>query len=203
MRRLVEVLSLIVVFALGGSTASAEGGFSAGLRVGQFEGTGSPDTFDAVYGGDRMTQIGLDLRYRTAGSFMLQLAADHGTLDGEYVVIGPGGAQPTGTTSELTMTPIHCTFAWTFGGPGLGFYLGAGPTYLDWEDTSSFETVSGSEVGYHAVLGVEHHFRRSFVGGEVRYSSIGDAIGQGGASAFFGEDDLGGLGLHLVLGYGF
>jgi hypothetical protein len=40
--------------------------------------------------------------------------------------------------------------------------------------------------------------KRWSLGGELRYSSIPDAVGEGGVSAFFDEDDLGGVELAAV-----
>jgi hypothetical protein len=100
------------------------------------------------------------------------------------------------------MTPVHLSIERVFrAGEPWSLYLGAGPTYLDWEDDNAFETTSGSDLGYHAVLGAERSFRRTAVGGEVRYSTVPDAIGEGGASEFFGEDDLGGISIHFVVSY--
>ena len=41
------------------------------------------------------------------------------------------------------------------------------------------------------------------VGLEGLYSTVPDAIGESGAAAAFGEDDLGGLAAKLLLGYAF
>ncbi|MBZ0111943.1 MAG: porin family protein [Thermoanaerobaculia bacterium] len=193
---------LLCLGLVSGVPALAEGRLSLGLRGGIFDPTGSPDTFDAVYGGDTMPQFGLDFRVRLGRSWRAHLAADHGTLDGELVIVTPSGPVGTGVETQLTLTPVHLSIERLFrAGRPWSLYLGAGPTYLDWEDDNDFETTSGSDLGYHAVFGAERNFGQTAVGGEVRYSTISDAIGEGGASQFFGEDDLGGVSLHLVVSY--
>lgn len=199
--RATSVLLLCLGLAAG-SPALADGRFSLGLRGGIFDPSGSPDTFDAVYGGDTMTQFGIDFRARLGRSWRAHLAVDHGNLDGELVIVTPTGPVGTGAETQLTLTPVHLSIERVFrAGQPFSLYLGAGPTYLDWEDDNDFEATSGSDLGYHAVFGAEHSFHRAAVGGEVRYSTIPDAIGEGGASQFFGEDDLGGISFHLVVSY--
>jgi hypothetical protein len=67
-----------------------------------------------------------------------------------------------------------------------------------YEETSSFaegsENVSERFTGYQLLGGLEYRLHRLFgVAGEVQYTAVPDALGAGGLSAEFNEDDLGGV----------
>jgi hypothetical protein len=104
--------------------------------------------------------------------------------------------------TELAYAPLHLTLGavlrprrpWQL-------RLGAGPTLLDWRDASAGERQGGTDVGWHVAAGLRRGLPRFSLGGELRFSSIPGAVGEGGVTQFFGEDDLGGLELAAVVGY--
>ena len=77
-------------------------------------------------------------------------------------------------------------------------YVGGGIGSLKFEETSDFaeadENVSERFTSYHVVGGMEYAATRwLFVGGEVRYTSVPDALGAPGIAAEFDESNLGGV----------
>jgi hypothetical protein len=57
--------------------------------------------------------------------------------------------------------------------------------------------------GFHLLGGVEYRAMPWLaVGGELAWSSIADALGEGGVSAAFNETDLGGLTMRLKVSIG-
>lgn len=77
-------------------------------------------------------------------------------------------------------------------------YVGAGISSHAYKETSSFsvgeENVDERFTGYQVLGGVEYRLHRSFgVAGEVQFTSVPDAIGAGGLSAEFDENNLGGV----------
>jgi hypothetical protein len=101
----------------------------------------------------------------------------------------------------VTITPIEVSGGYRF--PlgrrrALVPYVGGGVSSHGYKETSSFavgdENVNERFTGYQALGGVEYRLHRSVgVAGEVQYTTVPDAIGAGGLSAEFDEDDLGGL----------
>ena len=202
MRHFPPLAAIVLATLLTAAEARAETSFHLAARVGLFDPTGAADTFDAVYGGDRFTLVGLQAEVRFARGWYLALAAERGALDGELVAILPGGeVVPTGTPTEMTLTPVHLTVGWAFRpGARWGAFVGGGPTLLDWEEENAVAPVSGSDAGVHAVGGLRWSAGRWEVGAELRYSAVPDALGEGGVSAAFGEDDLGGVAVGLLAG---
>ena len=82
--------------------------------------------------------------------------------------------------------------------------LGVGYTRLRYEESAAFaqdgDDVDDTFNGFHVVGGVEVRlFRWVGLGGDVVWTSVADAIGEGGASKAFGEDNLGGTSLRVKL----
>jgi opacity protein-like surface antigen len=83
---------------------------------------------------------------------------------------------------------------------GVTPYVGGGIGSVRFQETSDFadadETTDERFTSYHAVAGVEYAARKwLWVAGEVRYSSVPDAIGAPGIAADFDETNLGGFGV--------
>jgi hypothetical protein len=169
-----------------------------GLRAGAFEMVGSADSYDAVFG-DPLPLGGADLEVRFATRWMLRASAEYGEIDGEQVLFTN---PPTSTGEEVSLTylPIHLSAGY-LARPGRPWRLtlGAGVTLLSWETTSQLSSSSGTDPGGHAFLALERVGDRIGVGAELLYSSIPDAVGDAGATQFYGEDDLGGLALGLTV----
>jgi len=174
-------------------------GLNVGVRVGAFELTEIDRTYEALYGSDTFTLIGLDLELRIRKHFLVALAWESGSIDGERVIPSIPPIQ-TGIKDELSLEPMHFTVGWLFRhGKPLQVHVGAGLTFLSFDNKGP--NGSDSEQGNQFVVGVRRSFNRFSVGLEVRQTSVPDAVGQGGLSAIFDEDDLGGLGTHVVFRY--
>jgi opacity protein-like surface antigen len=86
-------------------------------------------------------------------------------------------------------------------------YVGGGYSWLRYQETSDFseedDDVDDWFSGFHVLGGIEYRVRPHVaVGGEVKWSSIPDALGAAGASAAFGEDDLGGTTFRVKVSFG-
>ena len=176
-------------------------GFNIGVRAGNFELTEIDRTYDAIYGGDTFTLIGLDLELQIRKHFLVALAWESGSVDGQRVIPTTPPIQ-TGIKDELSLEPMHFTVGWLFrADKPLQIHVGAGLTFLSFDNKSLGRTESHSEQGNQFVVGARRSFNRFSVGVEVRQTSVPDAVGRDGLSAIFNEDDLGGFGTHIVLRY--
>jgi len=170
-----------------------------GPRLGLFDMINSSDSYDAVYG-DPMPQLGLALEAEI-GRWLVGLTYDYGEIDGEQVLPGRP-PRPTGDDETLTYRPLSLTAAWVVNPAARWrWHLGAGVTLLDWEDEGVTRSASGTDTGGHAVAGARRERGRWSLGGELRWSTIPDAVGEAGITRFFGEDDLGGVAVHVTALY--
>ena len=160
--------------------------------------------------------------FRASRTFTAIFREDAGTVfgGGGEVVLRPGifvrgGARRYENTGEralrldgevfrlgipLTMTivPIEVTGGYRFRRANrLVPYVGAGVSSYGYRERSDFaeagENVDERFTGYQFLGGVEYRISRWIAAaGEVQYATVPDAIGGGGLSAEFNEDDLGG-----------
>ncbi len=91
--------------------------------------------------------------------------------------------------------------------PKLVPYVGGGYSAYKYTESSEFSTqeedVDGWFGGFHLVGGADYQAMRWLaIGGEIGWSTIPDALGTGGVSSVFGEDNLGGTSLRLKISVG-
>ena len=161
-------------------------------------------TFQAVLGSSQATEFGGGVSV-TEGSYFVDVSARWFARDGERVFVRNGQVFPLGIDTSVTMTPLDVTVGYRLRPFGrLRPYLGGGYTRLRYEETADFagsgEDVSESFNGFHVVGGGEWRFGRLVgVATEVAWTRVANAIGDGGVSQAFGEDDLGGTSVRLKL----
>ena len=163
-------------------------------------------TFKAVLGSSTGQDFGGGLNL-TQGPGYLEIGARKFAKTGERVFVSSNGqAFSLGVPAKITMTPLDVTAGWRFPtrfGRVIP-HLGVGYTRMKYEETSDFaddgENVDESFNGYHVSGGAEVRVSRWIgVTGEFVWTSIADALGEGGASKAFSETNLGGTSLRLKL----
>lgn len=183
-----------------------------GVRGGLFEMTNSPDAYDAIFG-DPMPRIGAQLELDWQPRWRLAATLDYGQAEGERVLLTdpPRG---TGVNEDLRMMPLHLTAAWRLRPfSRWDWYVGAGPSLLDWESESAGASSGSTDPGASIVLGLRRLSEpvtppgtiavgprpgRWHLGGELRWSTFPDALPDAGVARFFDEDDPGGVSLTFV-----
>lgn len=165
------------------------------------------ETFDAIVGASRAPIFGGGLRVTIPGGAYAEVGAWRFSKDGERAFVDENTRVfPLGIPATVTMTPLEITAGWRYRGlgPRVTPHIGAGFTSLRYEETSDFaendEDVSDRFNGFHVVGGAELRLSR-WVGlaGDVVWTSVSDAIGKGGVSETFGEDNLGGTSIRLKI----
>ncbi|MFP3941579.1 MAG: hypothetical protein ACLF0P_14875 [Thermoanaerobaculia bacterium] len=178
-----------------------------GVRLGGFEMINAEDSYDAVFD-DPMPMLGVQLDWRWRQRWVLEATLDYGEVDGERVLLAdpPVG---TGVDETLTYVPVHLTASWSFYHfDPWELRAGAGPSLLWWEDESGGELAGvdasddGTELGANAALSLRRAFTAWTLGGELRWSTFPDAVGDAGVTEFFDEDDPGGVSVHVIALWG-
>lgn len=159
------------------------------------------DSFDAILGTSHGPIFGGGARVGLPfGGLFVDVGAWRFRGEGERVFVSNGTVFPLDIPVEITMTPIEVSAGWRFrlrGVPRLTPYVGGGVTSMRYRETSDFSTpaedVDQSFNGFHLLGGAEVRILRWLgAAGEVAWTTIPDAIGEGGASQAFDEDNLGG-----------
>ena len=116
---------------------------------------------------------------------------------GERAFVFDGEVYQLGIPNTITVMPLAVTVGWRRSGDVFTPYGGGGFGRVRYTETSDFaeadENVEGSFASYHALGGIE--FRNGWVATafEAQYTQVPDALGTGGVSAAFHENNLGGL----------
>lgn len=173
-----------------------------GFRLGAFDMLNSADSYDAVYG-DPLPLVGGQFEWRFRPRFLFGLSASYGEVDGERVFPADPPV-PLGIDTTLTYIPVHVTTSWRLDRPEerageWALWLGAGPTFLKWDDDSGLgETADGTELGGHVALSLRRLGEGWIFGGELLWSTIPNAAGEGGITELYDEDDMGGASLTFL-----
>jgi hypothetical protein len=180
------------------------------------------ESFDAILGATSAPTIGGGVQVLLPWNLFAQLGAARVSRAGERVFVAPAPGREIfrlGIPVDITMTPVDITGGWRYRRcvvrpaqrrpcrPSVVPYVGAGFTSTMYSETSPFaepdENVDERFNGVHVLGGVEYlPLRWMAVGGEVSWSSVPDAIGRGGVSAAFDEDNLGGTTIRLKISVG-
>jgi opacity protein-like surface antigen len=155
------------------------------------------DTFDAIFDHHWGTFIGGGGQVRWK-NLLFEASASHFDDSGQRVFVSGDEVFKLGIPTKVTIVPLEFTGAYRFRRVWrLRPYAGGGFGRQSYKETSDFadasENVKSTTNSYHVVGGAEIGIWRWIAAGaEVRYRGVPDAIGEGGASREFGEDNLGG-----------
>lgn len=226
-RPLFTLFSLLALSGFGPADVLAQVQLSTGTGLGfrayavpyEWQRMTASETFTAVL--DRPTLIGFGGGveiHRIAGGLFARAGITLNRATGERVAIVDDQVISFDPPIELTLTmmPVELGAGWRFSGrsrPGRTAgasrvvpYLGGGfllvryreQTAFDQDDEGEFETFRG----YFGMGGLEFAAGGGVViGGEVQYRLVPDALGAGGASAYYEETDLGGVAVRILIGF--
>jgi hypothetical protein len=167
-------------------------------------------SFNAIFGEDSGPIFGGGGEVVLRGRWFLRVDAWRFKAEGERAVRVENQTFRLGIPLTVTILPIEVdagyrrplgrTRAWI---P----YIGAGVSTHSYKETSAFSTgdenVNERFTGYQILGGFEYRLHRVVgIAGEVQYTTVPDAIGAGGLSAEFDENDLGGVVVRARLLFG-
>jgi hypothetical protein len=190
--------ALAALFALA-AAASPAGEVAVEAQAGCFS-MAAADSADALFGSRRGLTFGGAVRYTIWRGAFASLGARTFAKEGERVYVGGPGApvQKLGFPLSLRLTPIVLQAGYRFRhGCFLVPYAAVGASLTLYREESevageAFEE-SGTKAGFLGAAGVEVGRGRFRFGAEAGWSTVPGAIGLGGVSKVYGEDDLGGF----------
>ena len=162
---------------------------------------GSPSGM--IFGGG--ARVGLPL-----GGLFVDVGAWRFRGEGERAFVYQGEEFDLGIPVEITVTPLEITGGWQFRlrrMPKFRPYVGGGFSSYGYKETSEFatdaENVDDRFSGYHLLGGAEYRVARWVsLAGEFAWTTVPDALGEGGVSAAFDETDLGGTSIRFKITIG-
>jgi hypothetical protein len=168
------------------------------------------NTFDAVLGESRVFARGggAEALSLWRGLFA-RVAFSAARETGDRVVIADNNdAVPVGIPVTIELQPIEIGGGWRSrpGASGrLVGYLGGSVLLMRYRETSQFggdeDNTDATYRGYAGFAGLEVVLGAWVIAGaEAQYRLVPDAIGTGGVSEAFGESDLGGVTVRVLLG---
>jgi hypothetical protein len=180
------------------------------------------DTFEAVLGSNSGLIFGGGAQVLFRKGLYAEVAASRFKREGERVFVGPDQEVfPLGIPLDVTLTPLEFTGGWRYRhcppplkgrpvrpcNPRVIPYVGGGWSWYRYQETSdgddAADEVDERFSGFHILGGAEYKITPLVaIGGEVAWSSIPDALGEGGVSAAFNETNLGGTTLRVKISIG-
>ena len=212
MMRIRVVLAVLALVTTAAPVFAQTTGEGIGGRVfawGDWQQMTAKDSFDAVTGASTMSGAGGGAEvHRLWRGVFVRGSVSSMKADGERVFVFDGTVFPLGIPLEITMTPIELGAGWRFSPVGgrLVPYAGAGALWMKYDETSTgdvgSERVKETYTGAVVFGGVDVSvWRFVSAGAEVawRTAKVKDA---GGSLAAFGEDDLGGVSVRVMVSIG-
>ena len=167
------------------------------------------DSFDTILDRHSGPIFGGGAQVLLPRDVFLEVAASRFARDGERAfVTAAGEVFRLGIPVNVTVTPLEITGGWRFRKwPRVVPYGGVGYSSYGYRETSDFagadDDVDERFGGVHVIGGAEFQpLRWLAVGGEIMWASVPDALGSGGASAVFNEDNLGGTTVRVKISVG-
>jgi opacity protein-like surface antigen len=164
------------------------------------------DSFDVIVGSPSGMIFGGGARVNLPyGGLFVDVGAWRFGAEGERTFIFAGEEFDLGIPVEVTVIPVEFSAGWQFRlRRALQFrpYVGGGFSSYGYRESSKFatdaENVDERFSGFHLLGGAEYRVSRIVaLAGEATWTTVPDALGEGGVSAAFDETDLGGISFRL------
>jgi hypothetical protein len=181
---------------------SSAGELAVEAQVGYFD-MAAQKSANAVFGSSSGATFGGAVRYNVWRGAFVSAGARSFSKDGERVFLASAGSpvQKLGFPVSLKLTPILLTAGYRFRhGRLIVPYAHVGAAITSYSETSDVAGESfddeGSQTGFMGAAGVEAGRGLLRFGVELGYSNVSGAVGLGGVSKLYGEDEIGGF--HVV-----
>ena len=170
---------------------------------------------DAVFGSSSGLTLGGSAQYAFKKGLFVRGGFRHFAKEGEKVFVADATspAFPLGFPLKASINSIDLVAGWRFklgGKKPSPFvpYLGAGLEFASYKEESTVaelvEKNDQSKTGFQFLGGLEYKgFGKLVLGAEVAYALVPNALGVGGVSKVYGEDDIGGFRVVGRVGYRF
>ena len=197
--------------AAGGQSATPRAPLPFGLRayvIVDLDSVAAKESFDAVLGTSQLNAFGGGVEVNEIWKHLFaRVAFTRARKEGSRVFVNNAQVFPLGIPLTVTMTPIEAGAGWRFvtKSSRLTPYAGAAFLSMAYTETSKFaesgEDSSERFKGQDVFGGVDVWIVKWLsVAAEAQYRRVPNALGAGGASKDFNENDLGGFTARIMVG---
>jgi opacity protein-like surface antigen len=164
------------------------------------------DSFDAVAGKSRTSNIGGGVAVTFWRRAFVDVALSRVALDGQRVFVDQGTIYELNIPLQVTMIPFDVTAGWRASGR-ISPYGAVGLSQIAYHERSDFagagEDVDSSGTGWVAMAGADVALSRLLhAGGEFRYRGVDGALGETGVSEVSNERSIGGFSASIRISIG-
>ncbi|HEY5906968.1 MAG TPA: outer membrane beta-barrel protein [Vicinamibacteria bacterium] len=197
------------------ATAARAQGFGLDVEAG-YRTLAATKSATAIFGSDGGTTFGGSAQYAFGNGIFVRAGARTFSEQGERVFLADASSTPypLGFPLEVKITSIDVLAGWRLrlgsGRKPSRFvpYAAIGVEFASYEEESTVaglvETNDASKTGFQGVVGLEARVIKGLcISAEGGYSTVSSALGVGGVSKIYGEDDIGGFRVVGRLGYRF
>ena len=168
----------------------------------------SAESFRAVTGSSNGLMVGGGGQVTFENGFFVQGSYERFHTTGQRVLVFENQTFDLGIENDVTVTPIQLTggYRFVFSKRTVG-YMGGGLGWYRFSENDEFsapsENVRDTASSYHVMGGVEYPVGQwLWLGGEAHWAAAIGALGDGGVSGVFEENDLGGFTLRMKVSVG-
>jgi Outer membrane protein beta-barrel domain len=192
--------ALVLSFVAAMAAPAAAQGFAINAQGGYF-GMKASESAKAVFDSSGGFTGGGGLSYAFGKHLYVEGGVRYFSKTGEKVFVASAGSPvfKLGFPLKARLLPIYGTIGYRFmgGKSALVPYLGVGGGVTSYREESTVADVatteSQSKASFHGLLGLEYGRGHLRLAVEGLYVAVPNAIGVGGVSKVYGEDDLGGF----------
>ena len=175
-------------------------GFAVFGQGGYFSMTAA-DSAKAVFDSSGGPTFGGGLSYGIGRHFYVEGAFRQFSKEGERVFVASAGSPvfKLGFPLEARLRPVYGTVGFRFplGKSAFVPYVGVGAGSTSYREESTVAGITTAEErskgSFHGLVGIEYGRGHLRFAAEGVYTTVPDAIGVGGVSKVYGDDDLGGF----------
>jgi opacity protein-like surface antigen len=166
------------------------------------------ESFDAITGSDTLPSFGAGVQgVDVWRRLFVEFSAEYSKRTGERVFVFNNEVFRLGIPVRIKQLPVDLVGGWRFPLGRVTPFAGGGATFLRYEEDSDFaegeENIREWHPGFVALAGVETRIVNAVhVRVDFRYRRVDAVLGEGGVSAEFNENSLGGTGVSVKVVFG-
>jgi opacity protein-like surface antigen len=180
--------------------------FGISGRIGYMDITQASDSFKAVFGRSAGLSLGAGMKIDFAYGIFFEASVDYLKRNGKRVFVSGSEVFKTDLDTNVIIIPVSFSGGYYFiKNKKISPYIGGGYSLYYFKEEELIPWENGSSLwhgGYHVLGGVNFLNREALnLSVEAKWSHVPDVIGNHGVSAYYKEDNIGGLSIIFKINF--